>query len=374
MLKPVDHENEAERLKDLESYSIIDSLSETDYDDITAIAAGICGTKISLISLLDDKRQWFKSNHGLNIRETPKEYAFCAHAILDPQNVFIVPDATKDERFSDNPLVENDPRLVFYAGVPLISDNGLPLGTLCVLDYQPKSLSESQIKSLSALARQVMNLLNLRKTKITLENTLRNLEAKNQELERFASVAAHDLKSPLNGISGLSQLLSDAYSSQLDADGKEIVSLIIKSSDKLRNLIEGLLAYSKSENVLIEDKTQINLNSLMEELKGLFVYENSLELNLKSSFDVVTINRTALDQVLINLITNAIKYNDKQQVLIEIGVNETQTHYEFYIQDNGPGIALENQEKIFSIFEVLSDADKYGTKGNGIGLATVKRW
>jgi signal transduction histidine kinase len=373
MLKPEEHEKERERLKDLESYSILDTLSETDYDDITAIAAGICGTEISLISLIDDKRQWFKSHHGLDVTETPKEYAFCAHAINDPKNVFTVQDARIDERFHDNPLVTSDPSLVFYAGVPLISDNGLPLGTLCVIDHKPRLLNQSQLQSLRALGRQVMNILNLRKTKLTLEKAFSNLEEKNLELERFAFVAAHDLKSPLNGIIGLSQLLSENYNSQVDNEGKEMLSLITKSSENLKKLIDGLLDYSRSENVLKENKSQINLNSLIDELTGLFVYEHNLTLKLESSITNIEMNRAALEQVLINLITNSIKYNDKKNVEIEIGVSESATHYEFYVQDNGLGIALENQEKIFEIFEVLGNEDRFGIKGNGIGLATVKK-
>ncbi len=100
MIKPIEHEKERERLKELASYSILDTLPETDYDDLTAIAAGLCGCHISLISLIDDKRQWFKSHHGLAASETPKEYAFCAHAINDQENVFVVQDARKDERFT----------------------------------------------------------------------------------------------------------------------------------------------------------------------------------------------------------------------------------------------------------------------------------
>ncbi len=168
MLKPEEHEKERERLQDLESYSILDTLTESDYDDLTAIAASICGTEISLISFVDNERQWFKSHHGLDVRETPKEDAFCAHAINDQENVFIVPDARIDDRFHDNPLVTGNPHVTFYAGVPLISDNGLPLGTLCVIDSKPKLISQSQIQSLRALGNQVMNLLNLRKTKLTL--------------------------------------------------------------------------------------------------------------------------------------------------------------------------------------------------------------
>jgi signal transduction histidine kinase len=373
MLIPEVHEKEKERLKDLESYAILDTLSESDYDDITAIASEICGTKISLISLVDDKRQWFKSHHGIDILETPKEYSFCAHAINDPLNLLVIPDARTDERFHDNPLVTGESGVVFYAGVPLISDNGLPLGTLCVIDQKPKLLSQSQMHSLRALGRQVMYMLNLRKTKLNLEKTLVELEEKNLELERFAYVAAHDLKSPLSGIVGLSQLLSENYSDQVDNDGKEIIHLISKSSDKLRSLVDGLLEYSRSEKVLKEHKTVVNLNSLMDDFRGLFVYEKNLSLNLKSSITDVVINRAALEQVLINLITNSIKYNDKENVEVEIGGSASTTHYKFYVQDNGPGIALENQENIFDIFKVLSNEDRFGMKGNGIGLATVKK-
>ncbi|MGB1209875.1 MAG: GAF domain-containing protein [Lacinutrix venerupis] len=159
MITPKKHNNEEERLRDLESYSIIDSLPESDYDNLTRIASQICNTPISLVSLLDDKRQWFKSHHGLETSQTPKDYAFCAHAINDSNNIFIVEDARKDERFHDNPLVTGDPNIVFYAGVPLISENGYPLGTLCVIDNKPKTLTKDQILSLDALSKQAMNLL-----------------------------------------------------------------------------------------------------------------------------------------------------------------------------------------------------------------------
>ena len=160
MIPPKPFPLEKERLAELKSYSILDTLPEEDYDNLTAIAAEICNTEISLISLLDDKRQWFKSHHNLDVSETPKEYAFCAHAINDPKNVFIVQDARNDERFYDNPLVTGEPHVIFYAGVPLLSPKGLPLGTLCVIDHKPKLLSNSQINSLQALSKQVMNILN----------------------------------------------------------------------------------------------------------------------------------------------------------------------------------------------------------------------
>jgi signal transduction histidine kinase len=373
MIAPKDYINEKERLKDLKSYSILDTLPEVDYDNITAIAAEICGTPIALISLIDDKRQWFKSHFGLDATETPRELAFCAHAINEPDNAFVVSDARRDIRFQDNPLTTGEPRVIFYAGIPLVSEAKLPLGTLCVIDHKPKILSQSQLKSLSALANQVVNLLDLRKSKLLLQDSIESLEEKNKELERFAFIAAHDLKSPLIGISGMAKLFLEEYNSKIDSEGQEMLSLIDTSADKLKRLIDGLLDYSRSESVLKEEKSTIVLKDFKNDIAGLFTYDNELNLVLKTSLERVYANRTALDQILINLVANAIKYNDKNTVEIEIGITESETFYEFYVWDNGPGIVKDQQERIFKIFEIVAKKDKFGLTGNGIGLATVKK-
>ncbi|MBT8221956.1 MAG: GAF domain-containing protein, partial [Eudoraea sp.] len=216
MITPKTHVREQDRLAVLGSYNIMDTLPEEDYDNLTAIAAEICGTSISLISLVDHDRQWFKSNHGLEARETPKEYAFCAHAINDQDEMLIVEDSREDVRFNDNPLVTGEPRVIFYAGVPLVGKDGLPLGTLCVIDNKPKELSRGQINTLNALSKQVMNLLELRRTKALLERTVISLREKNDDLEQFAHKAAHDLKSPLNNISSTTELFTDCYKHTLD--------------------------------------------------------------------------------------------------------------------------------------------------------------
>jgi PAS domain S-box-containing protein len=162
MKKPSLHPREDERLRALESLNILDTISEKEFDEITFIASQICNTPIALISLIDGKRQWFKSKVGLAAPETPREVAFCAHAILQDE-VFIVPDSSKDDRFSDNPLATGAPHVQFYAGAPLLDPvTNLPIGTLCVIDNKPRVLESSQIKMLEALSNQIYKLLELR--------------------------------------------------------------------------------------------------------------------------------------------------------------------------------------------------------------------
>ncbi|MEH1828872.1 MAG: sensor domain-containing diguanylate cyclase [Nostoc sp.] len=149
-------DNEAERLKALADYNILDTLPEQAFDDITALAAYICKTPIALISLVDANRQWFKSKVGLQGSETPRDWAFCSHAILEPGDILVIPNAIKDDRFNNNPLVKGNLKIRFYAGAPLITPDGLPIGTLCVLDTIPHHLSYQQLDALRRLSRQAI--------------------------------------------------------------------------------------------------------------------------------------------------------------------------------------------------------------------------
>jgi PAS domain S-box-containing protein len=168
--------NEIERLAALYRYDILDTEAEAEFDDFTRLAAQICGVPMALISLVDRNRQWFKSRFGFNVTETPRDISFCGHAILG-QDVFAISDASHDERFFDNPLVTGDPNIRFYAGAPLLAQNGVAIGTLCVFDSQPRTLTGEQIQALEALSRQVIRQLDLRLL-------VRREREQNQELTR----------------------------------------------------------------------------------------------------------------------------------------------------------------------------------------------
>ncbi|MGB3295787.1 MAG: GAF domain-containing protein [Phormidesmis sp.] len=169
-------DRESARLQALRQYSILDTPSEQVYDDITALAAFICDVPIALISLVDADRQWFKSKLGLEVSETSRDVSFCAHAILD-EGIMVVKDALSDERFATNTLVTCAPNIRFYAGVPLILADGYPLGTLCVIDHRPRELSAAQIKTLEALARQVVVQIELQRVSAQLADALAKVDA-----------------------------------------------------------------------------------------------------------------------------------------------------------------------------------------------------
>ncbi len=154
--------DEGARLDSLKLYQILDTATEAAFDDLTRLASTICETPISLISLVDESRQWFKSHHGLNEQETPRNQAFCAHA-LDANRVLVVEDALLDHRFAENPLVTGDPDIRFYAGAPLVMADGAALGTLCVIDTEPRTLSKTQLTALTVLRDAVVAQIELRR-------------------------------------------------------------------------------------------------------------------------------------------------------------------------------------------------------------------
>src|SRR5215475_6350908 len=189
--------NEAERLTTLRTYKILDTKPEERFDELTRLAALICGVPISLISLIDTDRQWFKSKFGLDLQETPRAQAFCTHAIMQPE-LFVVPDASKDERFANNPLVTGPLHIRFYAGEPLAARDGQVLGTLCVIDREPHTLSETQKEALKLVGQLVIANFELRRDLQELRDALTREATESASAASFRNL--DDIISRLQGV------------------------------------------------------------------------------------------------------------------------------------------------------------------------------
>jgi signal transduction histidine kinase len=350
---------------------ILDTEAEKDFDDLVLLASKICEVPISLITLIDDDRQWFKSKIGLEAKQTSRDVSFCGHAINNPEEPFIVEDARKDERFYDNPLVVNEPHVIFYTGVPITTSDGQALGTLCVIDDKPKTLSCDQIEALKVLSNQAMKMIELRLNNRQLNELNQSLDLKNKEIERFAHLAAHDLKSPLNAISQIVELITD-HKEELSEEIFEYVNMVGTCSNNLSKLIAQLLEIAEHDNLLNAQKSIITLEDIHDNLETLLMNREDVNLRIDSKLNHIKTNKPVCFRVLHNLVSNAIKYNDKPQTEIDIKIIEEEDHFVFYVKDNGAGIPKDQRNKLFKPFSVLSQQDKFGNRGTGIGLSSIK--
>ncbi|AXT59403.1 GAF domain-containing protein [Aquimarina sp. AD10] len=365
--------NEEFRLEALRSLNILDTPSEKEFDEITSLAAFLCDTEIALISLVDSDRQWFKSKHGLDVCETPRDVSFCAHAILDPENPLIVEDARKDDRFKNNPLTTVEKLVIFYAGIPLVDKNGFALGTLCVIDSKPKTLSKKQLESLKSLANQVVMLFELNKKNTDLEKVQSKLKKRNDSLREFARVISHDLKMPLANIITTTDLLKLILNGKLDEESSEYFDYIKTSSFSMSSYISDVLDHYESDSLLQNKPEKFDLNELLQEIVDLLSIKPDFTINFPTANTIIESNKLVLKQVFFNLIANSIKYNDKEQIEISIDANEDENFYFFRITDNGMGIPNDKLDTIFDLFTTANTTDRSGNKGNGIGLSTVKK-
>lgn len=375
MIFPTIPQNEASRIQELINLEILDTYVEEEYDKITALAAEVFDTPIALVSLIDVDRQWFKSRHGLSTDQTPRELAFCAHAINNPDEVFVVNDATKDKRFLDNPLVTQDPNVIFYAGMPIKMSSGNAMGTICVIDNKPRTdIGPDKIKILEFLAGQVERLLELRKETLKLERANKKLQFQTESFERFSKIASHELRSPLNNISLMINLFEDRLSSNMNMMSKKYLDEIRKSSEQLTGLIKGLGNYSRDIGTEEQmKKEQVQLKDLIKYVVSSFesTYPD-IEFVFNSSTIDFFIDRTSLQLILSNLISNACRFNTNDKPHVEIICEELDENVMILVNDNGPGISEEIENRMFELFQVGNNEATDEKSSSGIGLAVVE--
>lgn len=357
---------------DPENYSILDTGDERDFNDLTTLASAICQTPIALINLFDEKRQSVAARIVSNKINNTFDHSFRVPAIDAEQDVLIIEDAAQDERFFESPFLDGQNKISFYAGVPLINHDGVVLGSLSVIDRRKKRLTDEQIIALKIIAKQVVDKLELRKKAIVSEDTIRELRYSNLFMQKFAAMAAHDIKNPMSSILLSAQSLKLRLHNLGDKSCEKLLDMNISSTKRLVALLEDMLAYSKSPSLLLTQKSTLSLRELLNVVISMINVPENFEIRMPAEPHPLHISSVAVQQIFINLLTNAIRYNDKDEGLIQIRFSETAETYSFEVEDNGIGIDEPYHEKIFADSFTLNVTDRYQKIGSGIGLSTVK--
>lgn len=367
--------NEAERLLAVKSYKLDRHQNDVDFNNITKLASSLTNIPASLISIVEEDEVWFKSAKGMQICTSDRNLSFCSYAVASDDDIYIVEDTKKDLRFINHPYTKNGKdSVVFYAGVCLVDKNDHKLGTLCVIDNKPNSLNEQQKDALKLLAKQVVKLIELNKSNVKLRQTKRKLTKKNKMLKGFASQVAHDMKMPLANMILTTDILRSKYKKDIDNQGLDYLKNIKSASLSLSNYINNLLSYYENSAMGKKSAEHFSFNQLLEEVIDILNIKVDCSINLpEKDYDIHT-NRAALELILLNLITNSLKYNDKPETVIDIELDTSDAQYDFItVRDNGIGIAKEKQKQIFKLFSTVEETDRFGQRGHGIGLSTVKK-
>ncbi|MFN8391934.1 MAG: response regulator [Bdellovibrionota bacterium] len=392
--------SEEQRLRELLKFQILDTPDEEAYDGITSLLAELCNVPIALISLVDENRQWFKSKQGLEVNETPRDISFCRN-VVENESPLIVPDTLLDPRFVNNPFVTGSPHIRFYAGMPIVTSKGFVLGSLCVLDRKPRTLTEGQIKSLKVLSAQVMAQIELRylmqlekenSTRIESQNELlaqqtrELLAARDAAIEstrtksKFLALVSHEIRTPLNSVIGLSELLLEE---DLGMKERSFIERIQRSGEILLETVNDILDLSKIESgkMLVEEQT-FDLRQLLTDAADVArPRADAKHLALKIDLEDTSAHPFVGDshkirQIVLNFLSNAIKFTAHGSVTVRsetVSRSGLGSLVRISVTDTGMGIP---QNQIESIFESFSQADGSITRrfgGTGLGLAICKQ-
>lgn len=353
--------NEQKRLQELYSLELLDTSYEEEFDEIVRIASKICNAPMSIVTLLDSQRQWFKAKVGMEDNETGRDVSFCGHAIMG-DGVMEIPNALDDERFHDNPLVTGAPSIRFYAGMPLVTQRGYKIGTLCVIDTVPRNLDEDQLESLQTLAKQVMRIIELR-VKVRELNELTNIKNK------IISIIGHDVRNPLASIKNILDMNAMGFFKGEDRD--KFLKMASEQVDNTISMVSNLAEWGRLN--LTTQGTEIRplpLHAIAEDcIKGLALNiqeKNNLVKNETGETIFTKIDENSLRFILRNLITNANKFTDNGTITIR---NNRQ---KISVCDTGIGMTKAQIDNLRNDGQVTSTAGTNNEGGTGLGLMLIK--
>ena len=363
--------DEAERLAALRRYDLLDTPPDGAFDRITAIAARIFNVPISIVSVVDQDRIWFKSHPGLDVDEVDREPGLCASAILQNEP-WVISDARHDPRALANPLVAGDLGVQFYAGVPLKSVDGHNLGTLCILDFKPRELSAHETGTLQDLAAMVNDALELR---LASRRLLDEATERERLKDAFFGMLSHELRTPVTTIYAAAQILSDTPGVADDPRARDLFPDILSESDRLLRLIEDLLVLTRVEQGSLESMHE---PVLLQRVIPRTVDRESrrwsgrkIEVDIAADLPPVAGDELFIEQVLSNLLSNALKYSPPDAP-VEVAAERDGDAIAVRVRDHGIGLSTTDRETVFDLFIRTSEASRYAS-GAGIGLYVCRR-
>ncbi len=373
MVPPQIPSDDQRRLKELHRYEVLDTSYEAEFNDVAQLAATICKTPIALISLIDAKRQWFKAKVGIDLNEFPRDISFCGHTIIADTEVFEITDTAEDERFLDNPLVIGEPYIRYYAGVPLINQNGYKMGTISVLDTKPGEINAEQIFTLQTLARQVVKLLDQNLMNKQLESQRIKLQQQMELQNRILSIIAHDVRNPIGAVKSIIELNARKILSQQDSS--ELMNMAGKQIDGTVELLNNLVDWGSMQMKGKGFETEkVHVRTLVSNMFKSFEVMSSLKsnimVNLVDEDLFIRSDINAIRFILRNLISNANKFT--MEGVITVYAHKEDKKVMVSVSDTGVGMNAEMQAKLFDGEHYQSTSGTSNEKGSGLGLILTK--
>lgn len=368
--------DEAARLSALYQTNILDTGFDQSFDRLVRLISRVLNVPITLVSLIDEDRQWFKARVGLQTSQTSRDISFCGHAILDDATM-VVEDATQDERFKDNPLVLGAPQIRFYAGAPIITREGFRLGTVCAIDTRPRKVSSDEVEFLEEIAKIASIEIEANRVISEAIETRNAAERAMREKDRLIAYLAHDIRSPVGAMLGFAELLKLDNKDSLSAKQRERVGLILEGGNHVIDLIGDILQQSQlAESNRVAHLTPTDLPLLLNRVAQLFE-PLANRAGLKIELDIQHTPIALIDpiwttQILTNLLSNAIKYNKEQGRVILHLSRGPNGRFLLKISDTGVGIPGEKRVDLFKPYSRLG-RECSQTPGTGLGLSIVKR-
>ncbi|WP_029036142.1 sensor histidine kinase [Salinimicrobium xinjiangense] len=346
-----------------EEFHILKTSSETDFSDLLFLCAEAVYAPVVALVIVESGNSWIKASYGISPEAVPDDEEFW-NQILEQDGIV---------SFTRQELEELNRGFEGLIGVPLETLSGEKLGLVAIFNPKETELSNNQQRSLKILVNQILSVIVFRKQNNQYQRMQQDLEQRYKELERFASVVSHDIKSPLANIISLVDLLKEENQDNFDEETQQYIEFLSQASHSLRTYVDGLLVFYRSERILEKEEEDVDLKTFFGNLTNLFTVDPGVTIIYPEQGTLKKVNKAALTQIFMNLISNALKYNNKDERQVNIDFQASEDFYEFEVIDNGNGIPRENFEKIFDLFTTLDLNDRDGNPGSGIGLATVKK-